>query len=181
MSESAGKALDILFYLANVGEGVSLARLSKETGMNKATALRYLNGARNEGGGGALSCRDGRWVFHSSNWAARCPYASLLRKSSVRLSRGSPASPANLSILPTLQAIPRFTSIAQRPTAACACVPCPGTGCPSIAPGWARPFSPSSAKREFVPFWGQDHYQRSPSLPILIPRTSSPRQIEPAN
>lgn len=43
MSESAGKALDILFYLANVGEGVSLARLSKETGMNKATALRYLN------------------------------------------------------------------------------------------------------------------------------------------
>lgn len=43
MSESAGKALDILFYLANVGDGVSLARLSKETGMNKATALRYLN------------------------------------------------------------------------------------------------------------------------------------------
>ncbi len=43
MSESAGKAFDILFYLAEVGEGVSLARLSKETGMNKATALRYLN------------------------------------------------------------------------------------------------------------------------------------------
>jgi IclR family acetate operon transcriptional repressor len=42
MSESAGKALDILFYLAKVQDEVSLARLSKETGMNKATALRYL-------------------------------------------------------------------------------------------------------------------------------------------
>ena len=42
MSESAGKALDILFYLAKVEDEVSLARLSKETGMNKATALRYL-------------------------------------------------------------------------------------------------------------------------------------------
>jgi len=43
MSESAGKALDILFYLARTGCSVSLARLSKETGMNKATALRYLS------------------------------------------------------------------------------------------------------------------------------------------
>ena len=42
MSESAGKALDILFYLARTGGEVSLARLSRETGMNKATALRYL-------------------------------------------------------------------------------------------------------------------------------------------
>lgn len=42
MSESAGKALDILFYLAKAGANVSLARLSRETGMNKATALRYL-------------------------------------------------------------------------------------------------------------------------------------------
>ena len=43
MSESAGKALDILFYLAKVCEEVSLARMSRETGMNKATALRYLS------------------------------------------------------------------------------------------------------------------------------------------
>jgi IclR family acetate operon transcriptional repressor len=42
MSESAGKALDILFYLAKTGGEISLARLSRETGMNKATALRYL-------------------------------------------------------------------------------------------------------------------------------------------
>lgn len=43
MSESAGKAIDLLFYLARIGSSVSLARLSKETGMNKATALRYLS------------------------------------------------------------------------------------------------------------------------------------------
>jgi IclR family acetate operon transcriptional repressor len=43
MSESAGKALDLLFYLARTGGEVSLARLSRDTGMNKATALRYLS------------------------------------------------------------------------------------------------------------------------------------------
>jgi IclR family acetate operon transcriptional repressor len=42
MSESAGKALDLLFYLARKAGSISLARLSRETGMNKATALRYL-------------------------------------------------------------------------------------------------------------------------------------------
>lgn len=42
MSESAGKALDLLFYLARTSGSVTLARLSRETGMNKATALRYL-------------------------------------------------------------------------------------------------------------------------------------------
>ncbi len=42
MSESAGKALDLLFYLAKTEGEVSLAKLSRETGMNKATALRYL-------------------------------------------------------------------------------------------------------------------------------------------
>jgi IclR family acetate operon transcriptional repressor len=43
MSESAGKALDLLFYLARTGGAISLARLSRDTGMNKATALRYLS------------------------------------------------------------------------------------------------------------------------------------------
>jgi IclR family transcriptional regulator, acetate operon repressor len=43
MSESAGKALDLLFYLAHASGPISLARLSRDTGMNKATALRYLN------------------------------------------------------------------------------------------------------------------------------------------
>ena len=49
MSESAGKAFDLLFYLAKTGEAVSLARLSKDTGMNKATALRYLNVLESKG------------------------------------------------------------------------------------------------------------------------------------
>ena len=49
MSESAGKAFDLLFYLAKAGETVSLARLSRETGMNKATALRYLNVLESKG------------------------------------------------------------------------------------------------------------------------------------
>ena len=43
MSESAGKALDLLFYLAHAGGPITLAHLSRDTGMNKATALRYLN------------------------------------------------------------------------------------------------------------------------------------------
>jgi len=43
MSESAGKAIDLLFYLARTGGEISLARLSRDTGMNKATALRYLS------------------------------------------------------------------------------------------------------------------------------------------
>lgn len=43
MSESAGKALDLLFYLARTEGEITLARLSRETGMNKATALRYLS------------------------------------------------------------------------------------------------------------------------------------------
>ncbi|MBL8968628.1 MAG: IclR family transcriptional regulator [Spirochaetaceae bacterium] len=43
MSESAGKAIDLLFYLARTDGEVSLARLSRDTGMNKATALRYLS------------------------------------------------------------------------------------------------------------------------------------------
>jgi DNA-binding IclR family transcriptional regulator len=42
MSESAGKALDLLFYLSRTEGEISLAKLSRDTGMNKATALRYL-------------------------------------------------------------------------------------------------------------------------------------------
>jgi IclR family acetate operon transcriptional repressor len=49
MSESAGKAVDLLFYLARTGGAVSLARLSRDTGMNKATALRYLSALESRG------------------------------------------------------------------------------------------------------------------------------------
>jgi DNA-binding IclR family transcriptional regulator len=58
MSESAGKALDILFYLAKVGEEVSLARMSKDTGVNKATALRYLSVLESKG---VVERRPGGW------------------------------------------------------------------------------------------------------------------------
>ena len=58
MSESAGKALDILFYLAKVGEEVSLARMSKDTGVNKATALRYLSVLEAKG---VVERRPGGW------------------------------------------------------------------------------------------------------------------------
>jgi DNA-binding IclR family transcriptional regulator len=73
MSESAGKALDILFYLARVEDEVSLARLSKETGMNKATALRYLAVLESRG---VVEKRPsaGPSGFHCSSWAARCLY-----------------------------------------------------------------------------------------------------------
>ncbi|MCX7027332.1 MAG: IclR family transcriptional regulator [Spirochaetes bacterium] len=58
MSESAGKALDILFYLAKVGDEVSLARMSKDTGVNKATALRYLAVLESKG---VVERRSGGW------------------------------------------------------------------------------------------------------------------------
>ena len=41
MSESALKAFELLFFLAKSGH-LSLARLARETGWDKATALRYL-------------------------------------------------------------------------------------------------------------------------------------------
>ncbi len=58
MSESAGKALDILFYLAKSDSDVSLAKMSKETGMNKATALRYLAVLESRG---VVEKRPGGW------------------------------------------------------------------------------------------------------------------------
>lgn len=58
MSESAGKALDILFYLSRVGDEVSLARMSKDTGINKATALRYLSVLESKG---VVERRQGGW------------------------------------------------------------------------------------------------------------------------
>ena len=58
MSESAGKALDLLFYLARSGGEISLAKLSRETGMNKATALRYLSVLESRG---VAERRGGGW------------------------------------------------------------------------------------------------------------------------
>lgn len=101
MSESAGKALDILFYLAQAGDQVSLARLSKETGMNKATALRYLSVLESKG---VVERRDGGWSLGLSLFelGSKVPVRALVvekvRPIIERLARESGES-ANLACL----------------------------------------------------------------------------------
>jgi DNA-binding IclR family transcriptional regulator len=76
MSESAGKALDLLFYLAKVEGDVSLARLSRDTGMNKATALRYLAVLESRG---VAERRNGGWSLGLALYelGTRVPVRSL--------------------------------------------------------------------------------------------------------
>lgn len=59
MSESALKAFDLLFHLSRAGSS-SLARLSRDTGWDKATALRYLNSMQKRG---VVEHRDGEWTL----------------------------------------------------------------------------------------------------------------------
>lgn len=59
MSESALKAFELLFHLSRAGSS-SLARLSRETGWDKATALRYLNAMEKKG---VVERRDGDWTL----------------------------------------------------------------------------------------------------------------------
>lgn len=77
MSESAGKALDILFYMAKAGNEVSLARMSKETGINKATALRYLSVLESRG---VVERRPGGWSLGLSLFelGSRVPVRELV-------------------------------------------------------------------------------------------------------
>ena len=77
MSESAGKALDLLFYLARTGGEISLARLSRDTGMNKATALRYLSVLESRG---VVERRGGGWSLGLALFelGARVPVRSLV-------------------------------------------------------------------------------------------------------
>lgn len=77
MSESAGKALDLLFYLAKTDEEVSLARLSRDTGMNKATALRYLAVLESRG---VAERRGGGWSLGLALYelGTRVPVRSLV-------------------------------------------------------------------------------------------------------
>lgn len=49
MSESTIKAFDILFHISRSLGEMTLARLSRETGINKATALRYLVAMESKG------------------------------------------------------------------------------------------------------------------------------------
>ena len=77
MSESAGKALDLLFYLARTEGDVSLARLSRDTGMNKATALRYLAVLESRG---VAERRSGGWSLGLALYelGTRVPVRSLV-------------------------------------------------------------------------------------------------------
>ncbi len=59
MSESAIKAFELLFHLARAGSS-SLARLSRDTGWDKATALRYLTAMEKKG---VVERRDGDWTL----------------------------------------------------------------------------------------------------------------------
>ena len=78
MSESAGKALDLLFYLAKTDEEVSLARLSRDTGMNKATALRYLAVLESRGVAERPRRRMVPWPLPSMSSGTRVPVRSLV-------------------------------------------------------------------------------------------------------
>lgn len=101
MSESAGKALDILFYLAKTEGEVTLARMSKETGMNKATALRYLSVLESRG---VVERRPGGWSLGLSLFelGSKVPVRALVvekaRPIIERLARESGES-ANLACL----------------------------------------------------------------------------------
>jgi IclR family acetate operon transcriptional repressor len=101
MSESAGKALDLLFYLARTNGGVSLATLSRETGMNKATALRYLSVLESRG---VAERRGGGWSLGLALFelGSRVPIRSIVvekvRPFLERLARESGES-SNLACL----------------------------------------------------------------------------------
>jgi IclR family transcriptional regulator, acetate operon repressor len=71
MSESALKAFDLLFHLSRVGS-TSLARLSRDTGWDKATALRYLSALEKRG---VVERREGDWTLGLSlvELASRVP------------------------------------------------------------------------------------------------------------
>lgn len=77
MSESAGKALDLLFYLAKTDGDVTLAKLSRDTGMNKATALRYLAVLESRG---VAERRGGGWSLGLALYelGTRVPVRSLV-------------------------------------------------------------------------------------------------------
>ncbi len=107
MSESAGKALDLLFYLARTSGEVSLARLSRETGMNKATALRYLSVLESRG---VAERRGGGWSLGLALFelGAHVPIRSIvvdrIRPFLERLARDTGES-ANLACLAGASAI----------------------------------------------------------------------------
>jgi len=100
MSESAIKAFELLFHLARAGSS-SLARLSRDTGWDKATALRYLTAMEKKG---VVERRDGDWTLGLAllELASRVPVteniASRVKPVLAELARTTGES-ANLSAL----------------------------------------------------------------------------------
>ncbi|MBN2874710.1 MAG: IclR family transcriptional regulator [Spirochaetales bacterium] len=100
MSESALKAFELLFHLARAGSS-SLARLSRDTGWDKATALRYLNAMEKKG---VVERRDGDWTLGLAllELASRVPVteniASRVKPVLAELARAT-AETANLLTL----------------------------------------------------------------------------------
>ncbi len=74
MSGSTVKAFELLMYLSKAGEAVTLARISRETGWDKATALRYLGSLAEVG---AVERRENGWVLGLAliELASRVPVA----------------------------------------------------------------------------------------------------------
>ncbi|HAE21049.1 MAG TPA: hypothetical protein DCG47_01825 [Spirochaetaceae bacterium] len=98
MSESALKAFDLLFHLSRSGSS-SLVRLSRDTGWDKATALRYLTAMEKRG---VVERREGDWTLGLAlvELASRVPVtenvASRAKPILDELARGT-AETANLS------------------------------------------------------------------------------------
>lgn len=98
MSESALKAFDLLFHLSRSGSS-SLARLARDTGWDKATALRYLTAMEKRG---VVERREGDWTLGLAlvELASRVPVtenvASRAKPILDELARGT-AETANLS------------------------------------------------------------------------------------
>lgn len=100
MSESALKAFELLFHLARSGDS-SLAKLARETGWDKATALRYLTAMEKKG---VVERRNGDWTLGLAlvELASRVPVSSNIASRAepilVELAR-STGETANLSAL----------------------------------------------------------------------------------
>lgn len=98
MSGSALKAFDLLFHLSHSGSS-SLAKLSRDTGWDKATALRYLTAMEKRG---VVERREGEWTLGLAlvELASRVPVtenvASRAKPILSELARGT-GETANLS------------------------------------------------------------------------------------
>jgi DNA-binding IclR family transcriptional regulator len=100
MSESALKAFELLFHLARAGSS-SLAKLSRDTGWDKATALRYLTAMEKKD---VVERREGDWTLGLAllELASRVPVteniANRVKPALTELARAT-GETANLSAM----------------------------------------------------------------------------------